>query len=158
VEDSTVRTTLQSLALAGLLLAPAGVQACDEDPDEMTAVADTSFNTRVVVREGAWLDSEMDTNWTDVEPGLFLVRLRRPTGAWVAETWYFRLATDLRHVYTFEELRALADAHALDGREPYGMIRDQVLVYARDEAQAARLARAMRPAVAPPRVVAAALR
>jgi hypothetical protein len=151
-----VRTALQSLALAGLLLAPTDAKTCDEDLDQVPAAADTSaFDTRVVVREGAWLDSEMDTTWTDVEPGLFLLRLRRPTGAWIAETWYFRLPAHPTRALTFDEMRRLAADRFFDGRAEYGMIRDQVLLYARDEAQAARLARAMRPPAVPARVSAA---
>ena len=154
--------TLSSLALASLLLVPTGAVACEDDVDEepvppvdsATFIA-PRFATRVVVREGAWLDSEMDSTWTDLEPGLFLLRLRRPTGAWVAETWFFRLASEPTRAYTFEEMSALEAAGTIDSATACGLISDQVLVYARDEAQAARLARAMRPSAVPPRVAAA---
>ncbi len=144
---------LPLLALAGLLLAPALALACDDDEEPATVAGDARFETRLVVRHGAWLESELDTTWSELEPGLFLLHLRRPTGAWVAETWFFRLAAEPTRAYTFEEMQHLEEAGAIDRETPAGLISDQVLVYAADAAQAARLARAMRPRSVPARVV-----
>ena len=96
--------TLPSLAFASLLLLPGAALACDENEGDEADVPADPVASRLIVREGAWLDSELDSTWLELEPGLFLLRLRRPTGAWVAETWFFRLASDPTRAYTLEEI------------------------------------------------------
>ena len=144
---------LAALACASLLLAPAAASACDEDGEDV-AVTETAppFETRVIVRQGVWLDSEVDTNWSALEPGTFLLRLRRPAGAWVAEYWFFRLAESPGHALTFEEMAQLEEWGQIDDRTESGLVVYQVLLYAQDEAQARRLAVAMRPRTVPARV------
>ena len=93
------------LALAGLLLAPAVGHACEENESPIaTAPADTTFADCLFVREGAWLDEELDEASTRLAPGLFLLHLRRPTGAWIVESWYFRLADQPTRAWTFEQM------------------------------------------------------
>ena len=140
---------LAALTAAGLLLAPAAAPACDE---EGRGLAAAPFETRVVVREGAWLDSELDSTWSALEPGMFLLRLRRPAGAWVAEYWYFRLAALPNQAFTFEEMTAMEQEGTVDDTTESGLVVYQVLLYAQDQAQAARLATAMRPHTVPVRV------
>ena len=146
---------LTPLACATLLLAPTIAAACEEGDDGAPTVA---FETRLVVREGAWLEGEVDSTWIALDPGLFLVPLRRPAGAWIAESWYFRLAAWPAEVFTFDEMIALERAGAIDERTESGLVVDQVLLYASDPAQAARLARAMRPQAPPRRVIEVACR
>jgi hypothetical protein len=150
--EVTIMRTLPSLAFASLLLLPGAALACDESEDDEADVPADPFETRLVVREGAWLDSELDSTWSELEPGLFLLRLRRPTGAWVAETWYFRLVSDPTRARTFEEMEQLEAEHRLDDTSPGGLVIDQVLIYASDAAQAGSLALAMRPRTLPARV------
>jgi hypothetical protein len=145
---------IRTLACATLLLAPAIAAACEEGGDG----APPPFETRLVVRQGAWLEDEVDSTWIALDPGLFLVPLRRPAGAWIAETWYFRLPAWPAEVFTFDEMNALERAGAIDERTESGLVVDQVLLYARDPAQAARLARAMRPQAPPSRVLDVACR
>lgn len=138
-----------TLVLLAAPLAPAPGRACDE--------GGTGEEGRIIVREGAWLDSELDSTWTALEPGAYLLRLRRPTGAWVVETWYYRLPSDPTRVLTHEELVALREQGRIEPWDEPTTVVDQVLVYAQGEAQAARLARAMRPRQAPVRVVEAVI-
>jgi hypothetical protein len=139
-----------ALACASLLLAPALASACDEEgvTAEVPAVP---FETRVVVRQGAWLDSELDTTWSALEPGTFLLHLRRP-GAWVAEYWFYRLAARPEQALTFEEMTELEADGYIDETTESGLVVYQVLLYAQDAAQASRLASAMRPRAVPARV------
>jgi hypothetical protein len=136
-----------ALAAAGLLLTPALSLACDEEEGRATP-----FETRIVVREGAWLDSELDSTWSALEPGTFLLRLKRPAGAWVAEYWFFRLAGVPGKAFTFEEMTAMEQEGTIDETTESGLVVYQVLLHAHDAAQAARLATAMRPHAVPVRV------
>jgi hypothetical protein len=145
---------LTALACAGLLLAPASASACDEEGvDSALGDAPAPFETRVVVRQGTWLDAEVDTTWSALEPGTFLLRLRRPAGAWIAEYWFFRLAEDPERVLTLDEMHALEEAGEIDDQTESGLVVYQVLLYAQDQAQAGRLAVAMRPREVPARVI-----
>ncbi len=146
-----------SLVLLAAPLAAPRVHACEEEGSDADLVLDETGDSPLIVREGAWLDSELDSSWTPLEPGAFLLRLHRPTGAWVVETWYYRLPSDPTRVLTHDEL---VERRAGRGVEPWDeptMVVDQVIVYAQGEAQALRLARAMRPAQVPARVVEAVL-
>ncbi len=152
-----------SLVLLAAPLAAPRAHACEEEGGDFDLLydgggcLDESDESPLIVREGAWLESELDSTWTLLEPGAYLMRLKRPTGAWIVETWYYRLPSDPTRVLTHDEL---ADLRAERGIEPWDeptTVVDQVLVYAQGEAQALRLARAMRPARAPARVVAAVL-
>lgn len=144
---------LAALACAGLLLAPAAASACDEEEgDAPVAETPVPFETRVIVRQGSWLDSEVDTTWCALEPGTFLLRLQRPAGAWVAEYWFFRLAEDPGRALTFEQMNTLEEQGQIDERTESGLVVYQVLLYAQDEAQARRLAVAMHPRTVPARV------
>jgi len=150
-----MRTRQLILALTLVLLAAPiaapRASACEE------AGGDADMDPRLVVRDGAWLDSELDTTWTELEPGAYLLRLRRPTGAWVVETWFYRLPSDPAQVLTRDEVvRLRADGWIEPWDEPTTVVY-QVLVYAQGEAQAERLARAMRPRAVPARVAAAVL-
>jgi len=141
------------LALAGLLLCPGAVQARDEhESPRARAAADTSFSNCIYVREGAWLDEELDERSTRIAPGLFLLHLRRPTGAWVVESWYFRVAAEPRRAWTFEQMAHRIEATGAPAPAELGLVVDQVLVYANDAAQASRLACAMRRDDVPARV------
>jgi hypothetical protein len=148
VPEVTIMRPLAALAAAGLFLAPSLALACDEEETD----GSTPFETRIVVREGAWLDSELDSAWSALEPGTFLLRLKRPTGAWVAEYWFFRLAGLPGQAFPFEEMTAMEREGTIDDTTESGLIVYQVLLYAQDGAQAARLATAMRPRAVPPRV------
>jgi hypothetical protein len=145
--------SLTVLACAGLLLAPGIAHACDEEGDAPAV----PFESRVVVRQGAWLDSELDSTWSGLEPGVFLLHLRRPSGAWVAEYWFFRLASQPEQAYTYEQMAALEREGVIDETTESGLVVYQVLLYANDSAQAARLATAMRPRTVPARVAEALL-
>ena len=142
---------IAALACASLLLTPSLAPAC-ADAEEPVAEASRPFETRVVVRQGTWLDSELDSTWSALEPGTFLLRLKRPTGAWVAEYWYFRLAGEPGRVYTFDEMVEMERTGVIDEFTESGLVVYQVLLYAQDPAQAARLAVAMRPNGVPARV------
>jgi len=141
------------LSLLVTLVSAPLASATVESPGDLVPDAPPTFDTPVLVHEGAWLESELDTAWTELEPGAYLLRLRRPTGAWIVETWYYRLPSDPTRVFTHDELLAERAAGRVDETEEPASVVDQVLVYARDEAQAARLGRAMRPGRAPARVV-----
>lgn len=145
--------SLTALACAGLLLAPGIATACDEEGEPASA----PFETRVVVRQGVWLDSELDSTWSGLEPGVFLLHLRRPAGAWVAEYWFFRLASQPDQVLTYDQMAALEREGAIDETTESGLVVYQVLLYANDAAQASRLASAMRPRTVPARVAEALL-
>ena len=153
---------LTLLLLAAPLAAP-HAQACEEEGGDLDLVLDGNAcfagaeEARIVVREGAWLDSELDSTWIPLEPGSYLLRLRRPTGAWVVETWYYRLPSDPTRVLTHDELVELRAAGQVESWDEPQTVADQVLVYAQGEAQAQRLARAMRPRAVPARVVEAVL-
>ncbi|MEO6463727.1 MAG: hypothetical protein ABIP29_11690 [Candidatus Eisenbacteria bacterium] len=140
-----------ALACASLIVAPSLSTACDEEGVGTDARA-VPFETRVVVRQGAWLDSELDSTWTALEPATFLLRLRRPGGAWVAEYWFYRLAARPEQALTLEEMAQLEADGYIDEMTESGLVVYQVLLYAQDAAQASRLATAMRPRAVPARV------
>jgi hypothetical protein len=144
--------SLTVLACAGLFLAPGLALACDEEGVDPIDGAPIPFETRVVVRQGAWLDSELDSTWSGLEPGVFLLHLRRPGGAWVAEYWFFRLAAEPGRIRTYDEMAAMEREGTIDETTESGLVVYQVLLYANDAAQAARLASAMRPRTVPARV------
>ena len=118
-----------------------------------SACEDEETDEPLVVREGAWLDTELDSVWIELEPGAYLLRLRRATGAWVAETWFYRLPSDPARVLTHDELAALRAAGRIEPWDEPRTVVYQVLVYAQAGEQAERLARAMRPRIVPARVI-----
>jgi hypothetical protein len=140
------------LALLLIVLAAPCVRACEEEGGE----ADTGPEP-LVVREGAFLDIELDSTWTELEPGSYLLHLRRSTGAWVAETWFYRLPSDPTRVLTHAELVEMRAAGRLEPWDEPTTVVYQVLLYAQSEAQAARLAHAMHPRTPPARVIEAVL-
>ena len=153
-----------SLVLLAAPLAAPRADACDEEGDDAelalndgSGCLDDPDESRLVVREGAWLDSELDSMWIPLDPGAYLLRLKRPTGAWVVETWYYRLPSDPTRVLTHDELVRLRAEGRIELWDEPSTVVDQVLVYAQGEAQAERLARAMRPVRPPARVIEAGL-
>ena len=144
-----------AIAAALLCLAPSPALACDEEGVEADppAAAVCPAVEPLVVRQGAWLDSEVDTGAVMVEPGTFLVPLRRPAGAWVAEYWFVRVPGAVARAVTMEEAADLVRQGQLSIDGDCGLVAYQVLLYAQDPAQAARLVRAMKPRVLPPLVV-----
>ena len=154
----------RNFALALLLIAltapvAAGpARACEENGDEtVNGRTPEPEPAPLVVREGAFLDIELDSTWTELAPGSYLLRLRRSTGAWVAETWFYRLPSDPTRVLTHDELVDLRAAGRIEPWDEPTTVVYQVLLYAQGEAQAERLARAMRPCRPPARVIEAVL-